>query len=783
MFSNLDLSALSVDDIVEEYKLLYDRHQQLKEQSEQDAQRIHELKRNLDTALAAEAYLNQELDQMGSQPVANTSDSEHQELEELRRKFKNLQAEQDSLQQDYDQKAEEAKNLRLKLESTEKALVEKSAARSNDVHEDCLARLSTLEAENSELMQRLADFEESSVKNTFSVAEKEKTIECLQDQVSCLEQNLHCKRDELEEKLQLLESCQEQLVDANAKIALLTSAPENNDRKGNSLFAEVDDQRQVMKSLLAAQKKSYLEMKKTFTESQFEIRRLKRENVAMHTELQACSTIFCSADKTYQSECHYWIFNKDFIINFLLFSTLDKLNERIRYLMDANDNLERQLNINQERLRELASEKSVTWLDSMLDFCKRETDDLKRQLHSMRIQKAGLEEQVRSVQQEMARWRFESLKSRCVIIDRENLLTEHKIAFKPMQAMEFNIKDAELKAALPRIVSVNTESLSVAASTKQTTNLPSESETEKPAEIINLITPLKPQVKEENLEPLQAAQPVMKGTPVKVKEETQERDFLAVRKQTPIRTHMGVKIKREVESNLDQELEKESQDEFKVPLTKSTPIKDIKSEQVDTSTLGHSLQNEVEEDESKSPPKPQPKGTPIKPRLGVINVKSDEDLLFKQHTPAKPQRKGTPVKLKLLKLESQETANESPDVTPGKAEAIQTLGSPTPQKPQRKGTPVRNPVIKDATNNNLRSILCKKRELFSEDSQKSVQFSSSGPIIRNLSPVDRLQSESVPNENEKPGTTEDGKDIKPTIKRPNIIRRIVVSSRKPTLKE
>jgi len=78
------------------------------------------------------------------------------------------------------------------------------------------------------------------------------------------------------------------------------------DRKGNSLFAEVDDQRQAMKHLLAAQKKSYLDMKKTFSDSQFEIRRLKRENVAMHTELQACSTIFCSADKTYQSEYSFY---------------------------------------------------------------------------------------------------------------------------------------------------------------------------------------------------------------------------------------------------------------------------------------------------------------------------------------------------------------------------------------------------------------------------------------------------------------------------------------------
>lgn len=315
-----------------------------------------------------------------------------------------------------------------------------------------------------------------------------------------------------------------------------------------------------------------------------------------------------------------------------------------------------------------------------------------------------------------------------------------------MQAMEFNIKDAELKSALPRIVSVNTESPSVAASTKETTNPTSKSDTEKYVEIINLDTPMKPQVKEEELEPLQAAQPVMKGTPVKIKEESLESDFPAVRKQTPIRTHMGVKIKREVDSNMDQNQEKESQDEFKVPLTKSTPIKDIKTEEVDTSTQELNLQHEVEEDGSKSPPKPLPKGTPIKPRVGVINVKPDEDLLFKQHTPAKPQRKGTPVKLKLIKLESQDTANESPDDTPGKEEAIQILGSPTPQKPQRKGTPVRNPVIKDATNSNLRSILCKKRELFAEDSQKSVQFSASDPIVRNLSPVDRLLGGSGSNE-------------------------------------
>ncbi|KAH8413204.1 hypothetical protein KR009_008775 [Drosophila setifemur] len=769
MFSNLDLSSLSVDDIVEEYKLLHDRHQQLRELSEQDAQRIHELKRNLDTALAAEAYLTQELEHLSNQPVDSNSGLDPLELEELRRKFKNLQAEQETLQLDYEHKAEEVKKLTDKLERAEKNLADRAASKTSDPHEDCVARLNALELENCELMQKLSDYEDSSVKNTFSVAEKEKAIECLQDQVSCLEQNLHCKRDELEEKLQLLESCQEQLVDANAKIALLTSAPENNDRKGNSLFAEVDDQRQVMKQLLAAQKKSYLDMKKTFTESQFEIRRLKRENVAMHTELQACSTIFCSADKTYQN----------------------KLNERIRHLMAANDGLERQLNVSQERLRELASEKSVTWLDSMLDFCKRETDELKAQLHSMRIQKAGLEEQVRSVQQEMARWRFESLKSRCVLIDRENLLTEHKIGFKLIQAMEFNIKEAELKAALPRIVSVSTESPLIAATTPSTsapvTSTPetgpqTASRSACPSEeVINIATPIKPIVEAETVQ----------ITPVKVKQEPALKPI-----HSPIKTLMGIKIKREVQGSEEKTTESSSNEEAPLnlqeefikampkPELNNSSTEAVKTEANERTTQTDENQNEDDAEDQRStetPVKPLKKGTPIKARLGAVKVKSDEDLLFRKETPAKPQRKGTPIKLKQLGIQNLDS-DEDEECTPTKAESIQILDSPTPQKPQRKGTPVRNGVIKDATNSNVRSILCKKREIFAEDSHKIVQFSASDPIIHNLSPVERLLKDQVTDENEKPVKVEDTQDVKPTIKRPNIIRRIVVSSRKPMMK-
>ncbi|XP_034474198.1 protein Spindly [Drosophila innubila] len=680
MYNNLDLNALSIDDIVEEYKLLNERHQQLKERREEDAQRIHELKRSLDTALAAEKYLTQELEQLSIQAQAacpNVESRMQQELEELRRKYRNLQVEHEALQLDNDAKLEETVNLKAKLEATARDLESRVALSANSLHDECTARLNAMEKENAELMQKLAEFEDVKVQNTFAVAEQEKSIEILKDQVSCLEENLRGKRDELEEKLQLLESSQEQLVEANAKIALLSSAPETNDRKGNSLFAEVDDQRQVMKHLLASQKKSYLDMKKIFNESKFEIHRLKRENIAMHTQLQACSTIFCSADKTYQN----------------------KLNERIRQLMAQNVKLERDLNVSQERLRELARQKSVTWLDSMLDFCKRETDELKTQLHSMHIQKATIDEQMRNVQQEMARWRFESLKSRCVLIDRENLLTEHKITFKPVKAMEFDIKEAQIKAALPRIVSV----LTPTTNTQQTSS----------TEVISMTSPLK------------AEQQADTNT-------------------API--------------------------EFKQELSLNQSETEITVEQ---------LQCKIEPEDVDPPTVAKP----VNSRFGLIKVKDEQELLSPKYVteekqeaaeiilPNKPNRKGTPVKFAQIKSEIPEDKIET---LPSRS---QLRGTPIKSredtevdvKPLCTVTPVRVQVnsMQETTNNNVRSIMVKKRDLFAEDSHKNVQFSRSDPIVHNLSPLESSK------ENENPVS----KDIKLPKKSQHIIRRVVVPAK------
>ncbi|XP_037958279.1 protein Spindly [Teleopsis dalmanni] len=428
-----ELGLLSTDELLEQYFNLHEKYTKLKIANEHDTQRIHELKRNLETTTASQAYLEQELEQLiNNSKVGEENKTLRAEIEELRRKHNTAKIKQDTLQQDYDALYTENDELREKLKYVDLERENKNKDKSLDNIEltnEYAERISLLERQNGELLKKLVEYEESNVQSTLSIAEREKNIAILQDQVLCLEQNLNCKRDELEENVQLLECTQEQLAETNAKLMMLSSAPENVDRKGNSLFAEVDDQRQAMMQLLNAQKKSYLKMKKIYGESEHEIRRLKRENIAIHTELEACCSIFCKADKTYQ----------------------EKLNERLGHLNQQNGELEMKYKQSLERLKDLANDKGVVWLGSMLDFCKEETDNVRSQLYSVRLKKASLEEQLRNSQQEMARWRFETLKHRCILLDRENLLTENNIAFKSAHNLRYNITQEQLDSAKPNI--------------------------------------------------------------------------------------------------------------------------------------------------------------------------------------------------------------------------------------------------------------------------------------------------------------------------------------------
>ena len=91
------------------------------------------------------------------------------------------------------------------------------------------------------------------------------------------------------------------------------------DRKGNSLFAEVDDQRQQMKSILHNQKIHYMEMKKAYNAKEMEIRRLKRENCNIKQEIQTCSNLFKRSDQVLLRKQTMRQFNRNLEIKFIFY--------------------------------------------------------------------------------------------------------------------------------------------------------------------------------------------------------------------------------------------------------------------------------------------------------------------------------------------------------------------------------------------------------------------------------------------------------------------------------
>lgn len=201
-----------------------------------------------------------------------------------------------------------------------------------------------LERENEELKQLIAELQEKVDMLTLQLVNSESKVENLMEKVDCVEDNLSSKRQELKELQALLDSTQEENMGLNSEIAALRSAPQDANQKGNSLFAEVDDQRQKMIEMLQSQRKRFNEMKKLYSESQFQIRRLARENEELCNEIKTCSELFTKADNNFR----------------------DETSRQIRSLGKEVGQLREQLSTTERRLLETASD--TKWVEPFVSF-------------------------------------------------------------------------------------------------------------------------------------------------------------------------------------------------------------------------------------------------------------------------------------------------------------------------------------------------------------------------------------------------------------------------------
>ncbi|XP_055544144.1 protein Spindly [Wyeomyia smithii] len=411
-----DISSLPENELIEQYKYLAENYRSLKRTHEEELQASHELRRNYQTATESAAYMTAELESIDSVHKAELDKLKEkyvQTLTVLKDSNTDLKQQNSSLEATIDEVQKQRDLLKERIEELENA----GAGRESVIGNETLTseKETYMEREMEELKTLISDQQEKIDTLMLQLVNAESRFASLNEKLECVEDNLACKRQELDEARIVLESTQQENMRLNSELAALQSTPDDPNKKGNSLFAEVHDQRQKLIEKLESQRKHYQEMKKQLSESQIQIRRLTRENRELCEEIQDCSELFLRSDRTFR----------------------DESSKQINVLREENQRLRDQLASAERRLMDRTTDSH--WVDSFVSFYKNEHSTLKAELFQLQMAKRMVDEICWDAQCDLAKWRFEALKSRYVMINRESLLEEHGISFPSFSALEASI--------------------------------------------------------------------------------------------------------------------------------------------------------------------------------------------------------------------------------------------------------------------------------------------------------------------------------------------------------
>ncbi|KAF7404674.1 hypothetical protein HZH66_003580 [Vespula vulgaris] len=151
--------------------------------------------------------------------------------------------------------------------------------------DDIEEKLTPLKEQVQELLINLED-EKRKKENA------EETIKDLKNQLFELQEILEVTKNNLKERNEVLESTREELVICRSEIETLKIVPANESCKGNSLFAEVEDRRQLAVNKVTILKKKYDELKQAYDIKAEEVRTLKTEKASILRKWNECVNIF-----------------------------------------------------------------------------------------------------------------------------------------------------------------------------------------------------------------------------------------------------------------------------------------------------------------------------------------------------------------------------------------------------------------------------------------------------------------------------------------------------------
>ncbi|KAL7042898.1 hypothetical protein ACKWTF_001328 [Chironomus riparius] len=409
----VDTSTLTQDDLQDAYEKLAKKYFEFKKINDDLNQKLHQEishKKSLENTLNDVQNELDSINEVNSKAISQIE----KKNEELRNKNQNLIMEKIVLENKVDDLAAKIQQLNEEVKEVRGLLAVKAIKpRVSDTY------AKSIELENENLRTTINEMKEKAEEVTIKYSESASKVEELTEKLACVQDNLESKKVELEEKTESLEHLQEKMHEMSSELTLLknSAGPDDNNRKGNSLFAEVDDQRQKMKKILQGERSHYLEMKKAFNSKEMEIRRLKRENLNIKAEIQACSNQLKRGEHLSTSHLKIYVSSLE----------CDK-----KYL-------ENQLKIMEERLIDLAKDQKMHWVETVLTSSSREARDMKDKYYVLLREKTALADSHSKTLKEIAKVRLDCIKLKCLL---GRVVDEFQIRIDETQYDDLEIDEA-----------------------------------------------------------------------------------------------------------------------------------------------------------------------------------------------------------------------------------------------------------------------------------------------------------------------------------------------------
>ncbi|XP_050087943.1 protein Spindly [Anopheles aquasalis] len=383
-----DVSEDSPRKLQAAYNKLKQRFSELTKENQNLCQENYDLKRNLQVATQTNDFLSSEVDSVAGE-WRDKLESEHSLVnkltEELHLVKTSSKESSEQLEQDIERLRNKIKQLEGELKDAEERALVANAGTGNVSHSDSLQMKGfEMEEEIASLKVQLERTEMCLQQANLEIARLSNENADHSERYSSLRGNYERKKEELEELKNLLEMTQEQAAVLTSEIASMRSNPENDlNKKGNSLFAEVDDQRKKLMNIIKTIKERYNDLKMEHRNCPAKIRQLKNMNDSLARDLKPYVNMFHQAESKFKEA---------------LLEQINDMRTQLEKAKERNKFLEQQLRTN-----------SAEWVNSLTDYYKAQTDNLEARLKVFQFKHRLAEEDHWLAKKDLCKWRTEAL--------------------------------------------------------------------------------------------------------------------------------------------------------------------------------------------------------------------------------------------------------------------------------------------------------------------------------------------------------------------------------------